>query len=199
MISSCAGETETADTDTEKKETCLYSYSAENSELKFTAYKFLGKTGVGGTFNEINVKGGDENESAIAVLESLSFEIPVSSIATKNEGRDEKIKESFFGQINTSSLTGKVVDLDESTMKATLLITMNEVSNEVKGDYTLEEGAFTFDTEINVNDWQANEGIVRLNEVCKDLHTDHANGDTESKLWPDVTLSFVTQLKKNCN
>jgi len=200
MISSCAeGTDDTASADVDNKETCLYSYSAENSELKFTAYKFLGKTGVGGTFNEINVKGGEENESAIAVLESLSFEIPVSSIATKDEGRDEKIKEHFFGQINTPTLTGKVVRINEEANSATLIITMNEVSNEVRGKYTLNDGAFTFDTEINVNDWQANEGIVRLNEVCKDLHTDHANGDTESKLWPDVTLSFVTQLKKNCN
>lgn len=196
MISSCAGE---ANTDVEKEETCLYSYSADDSELKFTAYKFLGKTGVGGTFTEINVKGGEENESAVAVLESLSFDIPVSSISTKDVGRDEKIERSFFGQLDVTSLTGKVVRLDESTKSAYILITFNDVSNEVRGDYTLIDGAFTFDSEINVFDWKAEEGIARLNEECKDLHIDYANGDTESKLWPDVTLSFKTQLKKNCN
>ncbi|WP_159038575.1 YceI family protein [Brumimicrobium mesophilum] len=200
MISSCAEETaETVKTEEVKEENCLYSYSAENSEFNFTAYKFLGKTGVGGTFTEINVEGGEENESDVAVIENLSFEIPVSSISTKDESRDAKIEESFFGTINTSSLTGKVVDLDENAMKATLMISMNEIDKEVVGDYTLTDGDFTFETEINVNDWQAQEGITTLNTICKELHTDYANGDTESKLWPDVTLKFSTKLKKNCN
>ena len=149
MISSCAGEQEATETEVVNDENYLYSYSAENSEFKFTAYKFLNKTGVGGTFTEINVKGGDENESAIAVLESLSFEIPISSISTNNESRDAKIQESFFGQINTEALTGKVVKLNEEDMSAILVITMNDISNEVRGNYTLNDGDFTFDSEIN--------------------------------------------------
>jgi polyisoprenoid-binding protein YceI len=202
MISSCAGEIESKDTaeiDVKKAETCLYSYSAESSELKFTAYKFLGKTGVGGAFTEIKVEGGEENESDLKVIEELSFEIPVTSVSTNNEDRDGKIQEHFFGQINTATITGEVVSIEEGGKSAILMITMNGVSNEVRGDYTLSDGAFTYDTEINVFDWQAEKGIEKLNEVCKDLHTDYANGDTESKLWPDVTLSFTTQLKKNCN
>lgn len=198
MISSCAGEADSTVEVEEKKETCMYSYSAENSEVRFTAYKFLGKTGVGGTFTEMNVKGGEENESAIALIENLSFEIPISSISTKDESRDEKIERSFFGHLNIATLTGEVVKLDETSKTATVLITFNEVSNEVKGTYTLDDVNFTFDAEINVNDWQAQEGIKTLNEECHDLHIDYANGDTESKLWPDVTLSFVTKLDKNC-
>lgn len=199
IFSSCAGETDTAIADVEKTETCLYSYSADNSELKFTAFKFLGKTGVGGSFTEINVKGGEENENPIKVIENLSFDIPISSLSTKDEGRDAKIAEFFFGEINTTSLTGKVVRLEEDRKVAMILITMNGISNEVRGDYTLsEEGVFTYAAEINVFDWQAEGGITRLNKECKDLHTDFEKGDTESKLWPDVEISFSTQLKKNC-
>ncbi|HLV41286.1 MAG TPA: hypothetical protein VKY37_03315, partial [Brumimicrobium sp.] len=49
MMTSCAGETETTETavaEVEKTETCYYSYDAANSEMSFTAYKFLGKVGV---------------------------------------------------------------------------------------------------------------------------------------------------------
>ncbi|PKR81384.1 hypothetical protein CW751_04830 [Brumimicrobium salinarum] len=201
MMSSCAGETETTDTakaEVEKTETCSYAYDAANSELSFTAYKFLGKTGVSGTFTEINVKGGEENEDPHALIEALSFEIPISSIHTKDESRDGKINEFFFGKINTEVISGEVIDLDDATGKATLAITMNEITKEVEGEYLLADTEFSFDTEINVLDWEAEAGIEALNEECKELHTDFANGDTESKLWPDVSLSFSTKLEKVC-
>ena len=201
MMSSCAGETEatdTADADVEKKEICYYTYEAENSEIKFTAYKFLGKTGVGGTFTEINVKGGEQNEDASALIKGLSFEIPIASLNTKDEGRDVKINTFFFKEINTEVISGSVKSLDDKSGKATLAITMNEITKDVEGEYSLEDNKFSFDAEINVLDWEAGNGIDALNKECKDLHTDHASGDKESKLWPDVTISFSTELKKVC-
>ncbi|PWH85481.1 YceI family protein [Brumimicrobium oceani] len=202
MISSCAGNTEEAETAevvTEQEEKCVYSYSNEGTVLNFTAFKFLSKAGVGGSFTEINVSGGQENESAVQLIENLSFEIPISSIATKDKGRDAKIQEYFFGSINTEMLSGEVLKLNAENSVATLSIKMNGVTKNVNGDYTLDEGGkFTFNSEINVNDWEAQKGIEALNEECKDLHTDYANGDTESKLWPDVALSFEMKLKKDC-
>src|SRR5690554_1025162 len=200
MMSSCAGETEATDTagaDVEKKEVCLYSYVAENSEMEFTAYKFLGKTGVGGTFTEINVEGGEKNEDAKALIEGLSFTIPIASLNTKDEGRDVKINTFFFKEINTDVISGEVKSLDDSG-KAVLAITMNSITKDVEGAYTLNDNAFSFDAEIDVLNWDGQAGIDALNEECKELHTDFANGDTESKLWPDVTISFSTELKKEC-
>lgn len=75
---------------------------------------------------------------------------------------------------------------------------MNEVAKVINGKYTLNGETFTFDAEINVNDWQAEAAVQSLNDACKDLHTDVVNGDTESKLWPDVTISFSTVFKKDC-
>lgn len=203
IMASCSGETKTSEAETNEVEskkpvTCMYSYSSENTELNFTAYKFLGKTGVGGTFTNVIVKG-EESQNAQEVIESLSFKIPISSISTKDEGRDAKIEEHFFGTINTSEITGEVVGLDSLTNTMQLKITMNEVSNDITAKYTLKDGVFTIDAEIDVNDWNGNPGIVALNEVCKELHTDVANGDTESKLWPDVSISFSTELKENCD
>nr|WP_299204490.1 YceI family protein [uncultured Brumimicrobium sp.] len=200
MMSSCAGETETTETavaEVEKTETCYYSYDAANSEMSFTAYKFLGKVGVGGTFTEINVEGGEKNEDAKALIEGLSFNIPISSISTKDVSRDGKINEFFFGGINTEVISGEVKSLDDSG-KAVLAITMNSITKDVEGAYTLNDNAFSFDAEIDVLNWDGQAGIDALNEECKELHTDFANGDTESKLWPDVTISFSTELKKEC-
>ncbi|HZH87442.1 MAG TPA: YceI family protein [Brumimicrobium sp.] len=201
MMSSCAGETETTDTagaDVEKEETCFYTYEAASSEMAFTAYKFLGKTGVGGTFTEINVEGGEKNEDAKALIEGLSFNIPISSLSTKDESRDGKINTFFFNEINTEVISGEVKSLDDATGKATLAITMNAITKDVVGDYNLNDNAFSFNAEIDVLNWEAQAGIDALNKECKELHTDFANGDTESKLWSDVAISFSTELKKVC-
>ena len=186
--------------DTSKKiENCLYSYNPANTKLDWTAYKFLNKTGVGGTFKEIKVDAPENTGDAKSMIEALSFSIPISSIETKDQGRNRKIQEFFFGGLaSTEMLTGKVVSLGDDN-QAVLEITMNEITQEVSGDYTLEGTTFTWNTEIDVNEWNAEAGLTALNEECKDLHTDHENGDTESKLWPDVTISFTTTLMERCD
>lgn len=186
--------------DTSKKiENCLYSYNPANTKLDWTAYKFLRKAGVGGTFTEIKVDSPENTGDAKSMIESLSFSIPISSVDTKDQGRNRKIQEFFFGSLSSSEmLTGKVVSLGDNN-QAVLEITMNEITQEVSGDYTLEGATFTWNTEIDVNEWNAQAGLSALNEECKDLHTDHENGDTESKLWPDVTISFTTTLMERCD
>jgi len=201
LLASCGGtENETQEEVTDKViENCIYTYNPAMTALDWTAYKFLRKAGVGGTFTTINVEGNKSGADPKSIIESLSFSIPVSSVETNDPGRNKKIDSLFFGKLNNSSLlSGKVVSLGENG-KAILLVTMNDISNEVEGDYTLTDNVFTFNTEINVERWNAQSGIESLNEACKDLHTDVENGDTESKLWSDVTISFSTELSKECN
>lgn len=195
-LTNCTNKSEEAnDVNTE---VCTFSYDNSSSNVGFTSYKFLSKAGVGGAFNDFNVSGGEANEDAAKVIESLSFEIPISGLDTKDAGRDQNISTYFFGTINTNEITGKVVKLDAEKGEATLSITMNGISNDVVGKYTLIDTDFSFNAEINVNDWKAEQGIEALNEECKALHTDVANGDKVSKLWPDVSISFTTTLKKEC-
>jgi|SRR5690554_2171039 len=201
MLSSCGESTESTEVEvasSEQEKVCFYTYDAGESEMSFTAYKFLSKVGVGGTFTEINVEGGEKNEDAKALIEGLSFNIPISSLSTKDVSRDGKISTFFFGEINTEAIAGAVKSLDETTGKATLAITMNEITNDVIGDYVLNDNAFSFDAVIDVLDWDGQAGIDALNEECKELHIDLANGDTESKLWSEVAISFSTELKKEC-
>lgn len=198
MFTSCSGEPaveEDAPVEVVIEESpTLYQYDASSSTVGFTAYKFLNKTGVGGTFSDFTVTATESSENPKDVIESLSIEIPITGISTKDEGRDEKINKFFFGEINTSVITGNIKSLDDEG-KAVIEITMNEVTNDVEGEYTLEDGAFEFSADIDVLDWNGEAGITALNTECKDLHTDHANGDTESKLWSEVSITFSTQLE----
>lgn len=200
LLASCGGSEEQTEQQNETiVENCIYTYNPALTKLDWTAYKFLRKAGVGGTFTTINVEGEKSSANPKSIIESLSFSIPVNSVETNDPGRNKKIDSLFFGKLNnTALLSGKVVSLGENG-KAILLVTMNDISNEVEGDYTLVDNLFTFNTEIDVNKWNAQSGIESLNEACKDLHTDVENGDTESKLWSDVTISFSTELTKKCN
>ena len=205
FLTSCAGETKTDDKsaanekDMEMEEVCMYSFDSDASTLAFTAYKFTEKAGVGGEFTDLQVEGNDQAESAKDLLESLSFQIPISGLSTKNKPRDKKIDSLFFGAINTEAITGEVISVDADAGMAIIAIMMNGVSNEVEGKCTMSGDKFTFDAEINVNNWNAQEGIKALNEGCKELHTkEDADGNMESKLWPDVSISFETTLKKEC-
>lgn len=203
VLVSCSSEDKKekeADVEVKKIENCVYTYMPGKTDLRFTAYKFLRKAGVGGTFTGLQVEGDLSGAVPKDIFESMSFTIPTSTVETNNLDRNKKIDSLFFGNLEaTSVITGKVVKLDESTGMATLEITMNEITKEVQGEYRLEENKFNFSTDINVNDWNAQEGISALNEACKDLHTDVENGDTESKLWPDVTLEFESVLEKKCD
>ncbi|MBW7868188.1 MAG: YceI family protein [Brumimicrobium sp.] len=178
-----------------KNDVIQYTLDAATAKVEFTAYKFLSKKGVGGAFTQINLTGTTVSEDPLAIVRSLNFEIPINSLDTKDAGRDAKINEFFFGTINTEKISGNVVRIDEETGKAIISITMNNISKEVEGTYEFsEDGFFTFNAEINVEDWDATTGITALNNECKALHT--GEGDNESKLWPDVTISFTTQLVK---
>jgi polyisoprenoid-binding protein YceI len=203
LATSCGEQTiadnEEAKLKVKKIENCVYAFSAEKSTLDWTAYKFTRKAGVSGTFTQLQVEGQKNGAVPKDIIESLSFSIPTSTVETNNVDRNKKIDSLFFdGLEKTALITGKVVSLSDNG-KATMMIKMNDIEKEVVGDYTLEDNKFSFKTEISVDDWNAQEQLKSLNIACKDLHTDVENGDTESKLWPDVSISFSTELIKQCD
>ncbi len=194
FIASCGAESPKEEASA-PEEVCLYSYNEGTSEMKWTAYKFNDKTPVAGTFKVINVDGTMESDDPMALLSSLSFDIPISSLESMNEERNGKIIEHFFGSIGTENLTGKVVSLGEDG-KAVIEIRMNNMAKEVSGEYTFVDGKFDFSANIDVADWNASTGIAALNKICKDLHT---GTDGVSKLWSEVAISFSTTLTSDCD
>lgn len=180
-------------------ENCIYTFNEANTKLDWTAYKFTRKAGVGGTFTKLQVDGKLKGAVPKEIIESLSFSIPTSTVETNDPSRNKKIDSLFFNNLeNTDMITGKVLSLRDDG-NATLAIKINDVEQEVIGEYTLEDNKFTYKTKINLNDWEAKEQLRTLNVACKDLHTDVENGETESVLWPDVAISFSTELSKKCD
>ena len=147
FLSSCGGSEETQELSSDQTiENCIYTYNPALTKLDWTAFKFLRKAGVPGTFTTINVEGAKSGANPKSIIESLSFSIPVNSVETNDPGRNKKIDSLFFGKLNnTALLSGKVVSLGDNG-KAILLVTMNDISNEVEGDYTLNDNVFKFNT-----------------------------------------------------
>lgn len=176
-------------------EICFYKYNNASSEFSWTAYKTSAKVGVGGTFNEIEISGDESSDDPITLLESMTFSMNTASVETNNEERNGKIANLFFGTINTPTIDGSVKELNDSG-KAIIEVTMNGVSVDIEGDYTLVDGKFDFSSSIDVSSWNAGAGIETLNTACYDLHTGE---DGVSKLWSEVTLAFSTQLESDCD
>lgn len=193
-VSSCKGDAAPAEEPTKEETACFYSYNSGSSVLEWTAFKFTEKTPVKGTFNEITIEGMEKSDDPKKMIESLKFSINTASVETQNEERNGKIAKLFFGTIGTDKITGKVKSLSGNG-KATVQIVMNNMKKDVVGDYSLEEGKFSFTGSINVLDWNAESGITTLNKECYDLHK---GADGKSKLWSEVELSFTTELMSDC-
>jgi len=196
IFASCGGEGNEVEKDeTDQLEICYYKYNDASTEFSWTAYKTSAKVGVGGSFNEMEITGDESSDDPIALIESMKFSMETASVETNEADRNKKIGELFFGTINTPTIEGSVKELKDNG-KAIIEVTMNGVTADVEGDYTLVDGKFEFNSSIDVSSWNAMSGIETLNEACYDLHT---GDDGVSKLWSEVALSFATQLDSDCN
>lgn len=197
VFASCGGG-EDADKEGEGKteeEKCFYSLNQDSYELTWTAFKTTGKVPVGGTFNEVTFMAG-EAETMEEAITSISFEINTASVESNDEDRNAKIVEHFFGTINTPKITGKVVSVDPEGGTAVVSITMNGISFDVEGDFSMDGENFEYKSDIDMHNWRGVPGIEALNKVCEDLHK---GDDGVSVLWQNVNIGFSGSLNKNCD
>lgn len=194
-MASCSGGEKTEETTTQEQEVpCFYSYNAGSTVLEWSAYKFTEKKAVKGTFTDIEVSGLTESDDAVALLMGLKLTMKTASVESQDPGRNQKISDKFFGTIGVQEITATIKSLGDNG-KATIEVTMGEMTGQVEGDYTWEDNVFTFDASMDVAKWNAQSGIDALNAECKDLHT---GPDGVSKLWSEVGLHFTTTLKSDC-
>lgn len=194
LMSACKSEgTHTEVDDVPAEQNCTYVYNEGATTLEWTAYKTTGKIGVSGGFNDIQVSS-ETGSSPEELLESISFIIETSSVETNNEERNAKVANHFFNTINTAQITGEIKSVSEG--QTVMSITMNGITLDIEGESSLNEGQYTFESDIDVQKWNGLPGIEALNEVCKDLHTGE---DGVSKLWSEVHLSFSTRIKEDCH
>lgn len=179
-------------TDVEKSETkksnAAFAVANAKNEINFIAYKFTEKTPVGGQFQTVNILSGGEGNSVKEAINNTEFSIPISSLFTKDAGRDYKIKTYFFGVMDkTELLTGKLNLTDDANGIAE--IKMNGVSQKVPFSYTIVDKTFNMTTSIDVNNWNASVALASLNKICEVLHK---GTDGISKTWSEVGLNITS-------
>ena len=180
-------ESKKANTNNDKRKR-VYIVRPDSTTVHWTAYKTTDKVAVGGQFTNINFKT-SKGATIAEAYEGLEFSIPISSLFTDNEVRDEKLIASFFDiMLDTKSITGKL-SFDKEDM-CTATIKMNGKSNDVSLSYFAAENEVIFTAELNLEDWDATGALEALNIACKDLHK---GADGISKTWTEVAIQITTK------
>lgn len=191
-ITSCKDEKKEVPTEAKEtvENTVKYIAKPEATTVKWTAYKTIEKVPVGGEFATLNFEE-KEGASVEEALHNLEFSIPVSSLFTKDDSRDAKLKESFFGaMLDTEFLKGKIKFAEG---KHSAKITMNGVTADLPLEVSIvDERRVTMKGTMNLKDWDALGALAALNKVCFDLHK---GADGVSKTWDDVAIEVNTYLR----
>lgn len=172
------------------------NYNNSTTEIGYVAFKTTDKIGVGGKFTDFEITGTKAGKNALEVFENASFTIQTSSSVTGNEDRDAKILANVFGNfINSETISGNVVSMSEATDGkgvAVVNITMNDISNDVDCNYTVENDSISLNATIDIAKWNGLDAFAALNKVCFDLHK---GADGESKLWSEVEIYIHTTME----
>ena len=119
----------------EKK--CIYSVQDANSTLYWTAYKHTQKVEVKGIIDSILLRNSVDNENILKAIEGTSFSIFPSSVDSKDEGRDKKIRENFFKIMeNNGFIEGRIQEISKigKDIKAKIELTLNGQTVTLPGD-----------------------------------------------------------------
>ena len=162
-----------------------------DNKINWTAYKTTEKIPVNGQFQKVTITTNGEGNTIKEAIHNTEFSIPVSSIFTKNSGRDFKIKKFFFGVMdNTKLLSGKLIIENDSIGYAD--ITMNGLTKKLPFTYGVNGKVFNLKGSLKITDWNASKALASLNEVCKDLHK---GTDGVSKTWDEVAINITSTFK----
>lgn len=158
--------------------------------VTWTAFKTPLKKGVGGTFKSVAFKGSEKAKSLSALLEGASVMIQTNNVDSNNPGRDAKLVQFFFNQMDGQTLDAKIVKVDEKAKIVTVEIIMNGKGLEIPMAYTLEKGHFDAKGVIDLGDFNALGALKSINRACYELH--------EGKTWQDVNIGFSMGIEEQC-
>ena len=168
-----------------KELSTAYSIDLKNSIVHWTAYKTTAKVPVKGVFQELKIRNPKTSSSLVGLLDGLEFEIPVSSIYSKDTIRDPKLIKFFFGTMeNTTHLRGKFKIQENGN--GNISLTMNGLTKDLPISYIVENEHIKVNATMDLNTWQAKAAISALNIACNELHK---GPDGISKTWNEVTVS----------
>lgn len=152
--------------------------------VEWTAYKTTDKLPVKGTFTTVNLDSYAEGSTVAAVLDGAEFSINAMEIATGDESRDTKIKDSFFGLMNEPGvIKGEFVQSGDDWF---VKLKMNGVTVEkLPAKVEITDNTAQIAASIQLVDFKALEVLEALNKACYDLHI---GGDGISKTWEVVDI-----------
>lgn len=181
--------------ETEKKEKKStqkgYTVEAKTTTINWIAYKTTSKVPVKGQFTKVTIENAKNSNTALEALNGLKFNIPISSLFTKDTIRDKKLKKFFFGSLkNTDKIQGTIAMNNETSGSVELI--MNGISQTLPITYVISDQMVTMEALMDLDNWQAQLAIEALNTVCKDLHS---GDDGISKTWSEVKIEVATYLK----
>ena len=167
-----------------------YSIDKTGLSVQWTAYKFTNKVAVSGTFDQHEFKLQRESGSVEELLKDAEMTIITSSVNSGNIIRDPKLRTSFFKVFNADTINGKILDASRSS--GTLELEMNNISKDVKYDYTIKNDTLFLTTHLDLIIWKGEKALSSLNNECYELHT---GTDGISKLWPNVDVTMKLPLR----
>jgi hypothetical protein len=188
--------TENAETTTEEVvKNCVYVYDYASSKIEFGAFKTTEKLEVKGVFESFDVINTNSGSNFKEVFENAEFKVYVNSLETKDAGRNQRIRDHFFGELlSKDTLSGKIIKIDSAVVEVEL--SMNKIVKNVVLKIEQKDNEYLLTGAINVLDWKAEKGLKGINDACKDLHK---GADGISKTWADVNLYISTILKEKCD
>ncbi len=167
-----------------------YQVTAQNSKVEWTGYKFTEKKGVSGIFKTINVLNAPKSETVIGAFNGVDFTIPASSIYSKNEARDSKLKTLFFGMMdNTELLSGSFTTEGEQVF---LNLKMNNTQKRIPLEHTVVGRNVRLQGSLNILEFGASKAFNSIHKACELLHT---GKDNVSKTWEDVAIDALVVLQ----
>jgi len=175
-----------------KFEPAQFSIEPSTVSIFWTAFKTIDTIAVKGEFKTLEITNIKKANTALEALDGTQFSIPVSSLFSNNDDRDNKLKQLFFGVMkNTVSLTGTLNLKNDST--GSINLSMNGVSNEIPITYVVSGQLVEFSGKLDINDFNGQTALESLAKACFDLHK---GADGVSKTWSHVEVSAVVYLRK---
>ncbi|QCX37989.1 YceI family protein [Aureibaculum algae] len=169
-----------------------FSIESKTITVNWTGYKTTDKVAVHGVFQEITLGNVKNDTTAVGALDGTTFDIPVSSLFSKDSIRDSKLKTLFFGVMDaTVSLTGTLNLKQDGTGNVDLK--MNGVQHKVPVTYTSSGQLVELEGSLNLEDFKAQSALESISKACFDLHK---GPDGVSKTWSEVGISAAIYLKK---
>lgn len=179
-----------------KADICSYQLVPESFQVKWTAFKTTSRTGVSGSFKNVEIDGAKTAESFEELLNGITVTINRRSVDMGDSLKETNLNNFFFDKLINEDFVGAIKSVNENDHTLTLSLTMNGQTQEIPMVYTHNHNGITkAEGKIDLLAFQAENALGFLNEKCRDLHK---GSDGVSKTWPDVELDIQAEIKHEC-